>query len=61
MLDERSYWQRRLSRRTTLRGAGLASGALATAALVGCGDDDDDDDGGTPEATQALPTQDTMN
>ncbi|MBK6318264.1 MAG: ABC transporter substrate-binding protein [Dehalococcoidia bacterium] len=59
MLDERSYWQRRLSRRTTLRGAGLASGALATAALVGCGDDDDDDDGGTPEATQALPTQDT--
>ena len=50
--DELSYWQRfdrnRLSRRRVLKGAGVGSVGLATAALVGCGDDDDDDDDGAP-------------
>jgi ABC-type nitrate/sulfonate/bicarbonate transport system substrate-binding protein len=33
---------RRLSRRTLLRGIGLGGASLATAAFVGCGDDDDE-------------------
>jgi len=46
------YWAgRRLSRRTVLRGAGLAGAGLTAAALIGCGGDDD------PDAT-AAPTQD---
>lgn len=40
------YWKRtsnrRLSRRTMLRGAALGAAGLAGAALIGCGDDDDD-------------------
>ncbi len=37
-----NYWTgRRVSRRTTLRGAGLGLAGLAGAALIGCGDSDD--------------------
>ena len=53
--------ERRLSRRTLLRGGAFGIGGLAAAALVGCGDDDDDDDdddnGATPTPTAtATPT-----
>ena len=43
MHDETNYWRRKsLSRRSVMRGAGVAGVGLTTAALVGCGDDDDD-------------------
>src|SRR5690606_15116600 len=46
------YWtrvaNRRTGRRKLMQGAAFATGGLATAALVGCGDDDDDDSGQTP-------------
>lgn len=61
MREERTYWQRRLHRRTVLRSSGLTAAGLGAAALIGCGDDDDDDStpgGGTNtpgagETTQA--------
>lgn len=49
MRDERNYWQRRLTRRTVMRGTGVAAIGASTAALVGCGGDDDDE----PSATTA--------
>ena len=39
-------WNGGLTRRSMLRGAGVAGAGIAAAALIGCGDDDDDDDGG---------------
>ena len=46
MTSNDSYWSRfsgtRLSRRIFVRGAALAGGGLAGAALIGCGDDDDE-------------------
>src|SRR5690606_1575297 len=36
-----NYWQRRLSRRSALRGGVLAATGLGMAALVGCGSDED--------------------
>ncbi|MCB9486164.1 MAG: ABC transporter substrate-binding protein [Thermoflexaceae bacterium] len=54
--NERNYWaraSRRYSRRTVVRGAGLAGLGAGAAALIGCGDDDDDT-GGT--ATSAATT-----
>ena len=54
MRDENTYWKRKsLSRRSVMRGAGVAGVGLTTAALVGCGGGDDDDSG--PAA--AAPTQ----
>jgi ABC-type transport system substrate-binding protein len=49
-MDERGYWQRRVSRRTALRGAGIAMGGLVGAALVGCG-------GGDEDTTSTAPVQ----
>ncbi|MBI5948974.1 MAG: ABC transporter substrate-binding protein [Chloroflexi bacterium] len=55
--EERPYWQRlnarKISRRRTIQGFGIAGAGLSAAALVGCGGDDDDDDTGGPggEAT----------
>ena len=50
-----NYWTgRRVSRRATLRGAGLGLAGLAGAALIGCGDSDEDGDSAgtaTPVAT----------
>jgi peptide/nickel transport system substrate-binding protein len=47
MEENSNYWlRRRISRRTTLRGAAVAGIGAGTMALVGCGDDDDDDNGG---------------
>ncbi|MPZ22600.1 MAG: hypothetical protein GEU28_03465 [Dehalococcoidia bacterium] len=49
---------RRLSRRSLLRGTAIGGAGLAAAAFVGCGDDDDDDDDDTPaEATEAEATE----
>lgn len=50
MEDRTNYWMRRkISRRTTIRGAAVAGVGAGAFALVGCGDDDDDggDNGGT--------------
>lgn len=47
MKEEKTYWQRRLSRRSVIRNSGLATVGASTAALIGCGGDDDDDTGGT--------------
>jgi len=47
---QQNYWtNRRVNRRTMLRGAGLGLTGLAGAALIGCGGDDDADEG-TPSA-----------
>lgn len=64
-----NYWTRqRVSRRATLRGAGVGAAGIAGAVLIGCGDDDDptatattapDDNGdatATAEATQVRET-----
>lgn len=41
MSENTNYWlRRRITRRTTLRGAGLAGLGAASLAVVGCGDDD---------------------
>jgi ABC-type transport system substrate-binding protein len=60
------YWtRRRLSRRTALRGAGVATAGIASAILIGCSGDDDSPasptagSGGseaTPDATRNLET-----
>jgi peptide/nickel transport system substrate-binding protein len=39
---EQNYWNRRLSRRTALRGGGLAFAGITGAALLGCGGGGDD-------------------
>lgn len=53
--SETNYWQRlndrKTSRRTVLRGAGVAGAGGAGWALVGCGGDDDDDNGNGGSAT----------
>lgn len=55
MEDRSNYWLRRqVSRRGTLRGAGLAGMGAGALVLVGCGDDDDDTAEGTPQGL--LPT-----
>ena len=46
-------WNSRLTRRSMLRGAGIAVAGLAGAALIGCEGDDDDDDAPAPAATAA--------
>ena len=63
--EERPYWERlssrRVSRRRTIQGIGMAGAGLSAAALVGCGDDDDDAGGGgsggvaTPTPTAIAP------
>ena len=45
-------WNSRLTRRSMLRGAGIAVAGLTGAALIGCEDDDDDD----APAPTAAPT-----
>lgn len=58
MVDERSPWQTRISRRAVLRGGGVGLSALALW-LIGCSSDDDDDGGGTATPTStatATPT-----
>ncbi|MGE3074098.1 MAG: ABC transporter substrate-binding protein [Dehalococcoidia bacterium] len=56
MTDEFNYWQRKIRRRTIIRGSGLAAAGIGAAALVGCGDDDDDDDsGGNPTIPATVP------
>lgn len=56
--DELNYWQRiaarGVSRRALIRGAGVGSLGLATAAAFGCGDDDDDDTGPTTPGGSAT-------
>jgi len=60
MADPTNYWLRkRVSRRTTLRGAGLAGVGAGAFALVGCGDDDDDGGGGSGTPQGLLPTPTT--
>jgi len=66
LTEPRNYWTRRVSRRTALRGAGVATAGVAGAALIGCGSDDDDptatatsaptDGDPTAEATQVRET-----
>lgn len=54
MEEQSNYWlRRRLSRRTTLRGAAVAGVGAGALALVGCGDDDDGG-GANPTGTQGL-------
>ncbi len=55
MTDEFNYWQRKIRRRTVIRGSGLAALGVGTAALVGCGDDDDDDSGGNATIPATVP------
>ena len=43
MTQGSNYWQRRVSRRAMIRGAGVGIAGLAGAALIGCGGDDDDE------------------
>lgn len=55
MEDRSNYWLRKkISRRTTIRGAAIAGVGAGAFALVGCGDDDDDDSGGGGEKTPGL-------
>lgn len=50
MEDRSNYWLRRkLTRRTTIRGAAVAGIGGGAFALVGCGDDDDSTAGKTPQ------------
>ncbi len=42
MTEPGTYWTRRVSRRSALRGAGVATAGVAGAVLIGCGSDDDD-------------------
>ena len=64
---EKNYWsrlgaQRRVSRRSVMRGAGVAAAGITGAALIGCGSDDEETaapSGGsaaTAQATSALST-----
>ena len=55
MTDELNYWQRRIRRRTVIRGSGLAALGVSAAALVGCGDDDDDTTGGDATIPATVP------
>ncbi len=54
---ETSYWQRRLSRRTLLRGAGVSAAGLGALALTGCmgGSDSDKSAMTAPTSTAAPP------
>jgi peptide/nickel transport system substrate-binding protein len=55
MEENKNYWLRRkVSRRATLRGAGIAGVGAGAFALVGCGDDDSTSATGTPKGL--LPT-----
>ncbi|MEO8539705.1 MAG: ABC transporter substrate-binding protein [bacterium] len=60
MEDRTNYWLRRkVSRRTTIRGAAVAGVGAGAFALVGCGDDDDDSaspTAGLQPTTGASPT-----
>lgn len=49
------YWQKRVSRRSLLRGGALLGAGLAGAALIGCGGDDDDDEAADVVATATTP------
>jgi ABC-type transport system substrate-binding protein len=50
-----NYWAKgRLSRRTTLRGAGVGVAGLAGAALIGCGGGDDDPEEGGGAASTPM-------
>ena len=60
---EKNYWsrlgaQRRVSRRSVMRGAGVAAAGITGAALIGCGGSDDEvassGSAATAAATQAL-------
>mgnify|MGYP005817609841 CR=1 FL=1 len=56
---ERNYWKQRsstLGRRRFIRGAAVAGGGLAAAALVGCGGDDEDGPTNGATATQGGAT-----
>ncbi len=53
-MSDRWDWNSRLSRRSMLRGAGIAGAGLAAAALIGC-EDDDDDEAPAPTAAPATP------
>lgn len=44
-MEEKNYWQKRISRRRLLKYSGLAATGAGAAYIVGCGDDDDDDGG----------------
>ncbi len=52
-MERSNYWSRRLSRRSTLKTAGVAGVGAASLAIVGCGGDDDD---GQLAATLGTPT-----
>jgi peptide/nickel transport system substrate-binding protein len=58
--EERPYWERlaarRISRRRTIQGIGVAGVGLSAAALVGCGDDDSTGGGGSGGAATPTPT-----
>jgi peptide/nickel transport system substrate-binding protein len=59
MRNESNYWQRsRLSRRSVMRGAGVAGAGLTTAALIGCGGEDDDGVSDKPTVSIEKPTVD---
>lgn len=54
-MSDRWDWNSRLSRRSMLRGAGIAGAGLAAAALIGCEDDDDEAPAPAPTAAPATP------
>ncbi len=66
LTTETNFWKtKRLSRRQTLRGAGLGLAGIGAAALIGCGGDEGTDTpgtstptGGTGGTSTPLPTQD---
>ena len=53
-MSDRWDWNSRLTRRSMLRGAGVAGAGLAAAALIGC--EDDDDEAPPPTAAPATAT-----
>lgn len=60
MAENRNYWQRRVSRRTALRAAGLTAGGVTAAALIGCSSKDEPAASGSASPTtsgSASPTK----
>ncbi|OAI44071.1 hypothetical protein AYO38_02260 [bacterium SCGC AG-212-C10] len=54
MHEKNTYWQRKMGRRTVIRGASMAGVGAAAYALTGCGDDDATEPSTTPDGL--LPT-----